>query len=398
MKIIKSIIPVLLLLAVYSCAEEVLKPINDDDRMPGLISNIEVENLSGAVKLSYDLPVGTSLLYVEAEVNMGNGRVVKKNSSFYQNTLMIEGFGQAKEYEVSLYSVGRNLKKSEPITIKVNPLEPPVNKIFQSLEILEDFGGMSISFVNETEAEVSIAVDMLNPEGEWNTIETFYTKQQSGTLAVRGLEAVASTFRIYVNDRWGNKSDVLETQLTPIFEQEMDYSKFIAMSLANDPEPFGANRIPFLWNNNLSGTASGSGGWYRTANGTPMPTQITIDMGVTAKLSRFKFWQRGSVAEHNLLYSGGSPKEMEIWGSNAPNPDGTYDSWVKLMDIELVKPSGLPMGNNSPEDIEVAERGHEYTFPIEAPAVKYLRIRVKKTFGVTDYFWMSEMDIFGQPL
>src|SRR5690606_40807054 len=116
----------------------------------------------------------------------------------------------------------------------------------------------------------------------------------------------------YVNDRWGNKSDVLETQLTPIFEQEMDYSKFIAMSLANDPEPFGANRIPFLWNNNLSGTASGSGGWYRTANGTPMPTQITINMGVTAKLSRFKFWQRGSVAEHNLLYSRSEEHTSEL--------------------------------------------------------------------------------------
>ena len=390
--IIKSILTIWLLGLMSACSEEVLKPLNDGDgSTPPKVSNIKVENLSGAVRVSYDMPKGVSLLYVEAEVDMGNGRVAKSSSSYYNHYLEIEGFGEAKEYEVQLYSVGRNLTRSESTRIKVNPLEPPVTSIFNSLEVVEDFGGMSISFENPTQAEVSVVVEMENADGEWNTVETFYTKLPTGVLTVRGLESVPSVFRIYVNDRWENRSPVLQTELTPIFEEELDYTKFVAMKLLNDPNDFGTRTKPALWNGNLGN------GWYRTDNGTPLPTQVTIDMGQTAKLSRFKFWQRGSQdAENDLLYAGGSPRQMEIWGSNYPSPDGSYDSWERLIEITMVKPSGLPLGNNSPEDVEVAGRGHEFTFPLDAPAFRYLRIRVLSTFGVTEYFWMSEIELYGE--
>lgn len=391
--IIKIILPIWLL---FGCAEETLKPILDDDSIPVLVKDIKVENFSGAVKISYDVPKGVSLLYVEAEVDMGDGRIAKASSSYYNDFIELEGFGEAKEYDVALYSVGRNLKRSEPTVIKVNPLEPPIRQIFQSLEVNEDFGGLSIRFRNELEAEVSMVVDVQNADGEWETIETFYTKLKEGIFNVRGQDAVQTDFRIYINDRWGNRTQNLLTQLTPLFEEELDYTKFVAMRLPNDPTDFGANRIHFLWNNDRSGSTSGSGGWYRTSNGTAMPTQVTINMGQTVRLSRFKFWQRGTISEQDLLYAGGSPRVMEIWGSNAPNPDGTYDSWEKLIDVELTKPSGLPVGNNAPTDIEVADRGHEYLFPSDIPPVQYLRIRVLHTFGVTEYFWMSEIDLFGQ--
>src|SRR5690606_40854142 len=69
----------------------------------------------------------------------------------------------------------------------------------------------------------------------------------------------------------------------PILERELDYSRFAAHRLENDPLDFGANRIPFLWNGDLESAASGSGGWYRTATNSGAPNQVTIDMGVTAK-------------------------------------------------------------------------------------------------------------------
>lgn len=398
MKRIKSITLFFLLLSLtYSCHEEAAKPLNNDDTVPPVVSQLEVKNLSGEVEISYQVPTGTSLLYVEAEVDMGSGRIVKTKSSYYNSSISIEGFGEAKAYEVKLYSVGRNLKRSEPISVTVNPLNPPIKNIFNTLEIVEDFGGLSISFENESEAEVSVVVERLDENGDWTAIETFYTKQKDGVLAVRGLEATLQNFRIYVNDRWGNKSDVLATELTPLFEVELDRTQFSELHLLNDPSPFGANHVSFLWNDNLSGSRSGSGGWYRTANGTPMPTQITIDMGVTAKLSRFKFWQRGTISETRLLYTAGSPRYFEIWGSNNPTQDGSYDSWTKLMDGELIKPSGQPVPNNSPEDLEVAAGGHEYIIPLDAPPVRYIRIKVLRTFGVTEYFWMSEIKFFGKP-
>src|SRR3546814_14183933 len=54
--------------------------------------------------------------------------------------------------------------------------------------------------------------------------------------------------------------------------------------------------------------------WTRTMNGTGIPHHLTFDMGVQAKLSRFVVHQRGTVAETNLLYSGGTPTLFEVWG------------------------------------------------------------------------------------
>src|SRR3546814_7165677 len=90
-------------------------------------------------------------------------------------------------------------------------------------------------------------------------------------------------------------------------------------------------------------------------NGTGIPHHLTFDMGVQAKLSRFVVNQRETVAETNLLYSGGTPTLFEVWGSHDPASDGSYDVWVKLMDCEIVKPSDRPVPETTGEDIEVAQ-------------------------------------------
>src|SRR3546814_16205185 len=94
-------------------------------------------------------------------------------------------------------------------------------------------------------------------------------------------------------------------------------------------------------------------------------------MGGQAKVIRCGLQQLGTVAETNVLYSGGTPTLFEVWGSNDPASDGSYDGWVKLMDCEIVKPSGRPVPENTGEDIEVAQAGHDYSFPLDAERVRY---------------------------
>lgn len=182
-----------------------------------------------------------------------------------------------------------------------------------------------------------------------------------------------------------------------LIERELDYSRFGARKLDNDPGDFSSSRVPFLWNGNMEGTTAGSGGWYRTATDSGVPNQVTIDMGVVAKLTRFKFWQRGTIAEHGLLYANASPKKIELWGTDDPDSDGSYDNWAKLADYEVVRPSGLPPGQVvTTEDIAAALEGHEFAIPLDAPVVRYLRIRVMETFGNEPHFFLSNIGVFGQ--
>src|SRR3546814_7876957 len=88
-------------------------------------------------------------------------------------------------------------------------------------------------------------------------------------------------------------------------------------------------------------------------------------------------------------------KRWEIWGSTTPDPEGSYDGWVKLLECEAVKPSGLPVGENSEEDIAHAQEGEYFTFPSDAPQVRYLRIKVLETWAGTAHSFTSQVNLSG---
>ena len=112
------------------------------------------------------------------------------------------------------------------------------------------------------------------------------------------------------------------------------------------------------------------------------------------KLSRFRYWQRQTwgygFADRNV-------KKMEIWGSTAPNPDGSWDdSWVYLTTATSVKPSGLPLGELSSEDTQLLNDGEEFSFPLEVPAIRYLRLKVMETWsGARGSWYLMELSFWG---
>ena len=107
--------------------------------------------------------------------------------------------------------------------------------------------------------------------------------------------------------------------------------------------------------------------------------------------------QRPGNSSYNLLYTNANIKEWEVWGSNDPNPDGSWDSWTKLMVCNSVKPSGLPRGQLSQQDINAALAGEVFTFPRNTPAVRYIRIKVLDTWdpAQNDHSLIGELTFYG---
>ena len=122
-----------------------------------------------------------------------------------------------------------------------------------------------------------------------------------------------------------------------------------------------------------------------------MPQWFTFDMGVTAKLSRLTWFMRPG-----YLYSLHNPKEVEIWGSNNPNPDGSFDdSWILLVSHTQVKPSGLPEGQLSQDDIDAANAGETVVFPLNTPKVRYIRFKTNKNWSNGTYVNFYELMMWG---
>lgn len=379
------------LLAFFSCNEEEgHKPLVNKGIIPDPVTDIQVENLPGAAKLTYRLPPDNpDLMYVKAEFTTQG---IKRSAiaTYYNNTLLVEGFGDTLTYELKVYTVNRDETHSKPVTVNIKPLSPPVMTTFESLTLKEDFGGGRVNFVNETMAELAITVIYKDNDSFWVKDETLYTKQKSASFAVRGFEPKPIVFGVYVEDRWGNYSDTLIRELTPLYETVIP-KPFTKVVLPTDNTTQYDSRYPMenMWDDNISGNS-----YYYTAPNSGVPTWFTFDLRVTAKLSRFLYHQRNNPEVTRWSY--GNPRYFEIWGTaEYPPGDGSWDGWTKLMDVESVKPSGLPVGQNSDEDLALMMKGEEFNFPLDAPPVRYIRIKVNETWNKATFIHIAELSFWG---
>ena len=177
---------------------------------------------------------------------------------------------------------------------------------------------------------------------------------------------------------------------TPLYEEQLDRSKWQYIALPGDiPITAWGGGFHRLIDNSL-----GEGNFAHTVGGEGMPIPWTFDLSQEVKLSRFISWQRNG----RYLYDHGNPKVFELWGSNEPALDGSWDSWVKLGRFESKKPSGQPYGTVTNEDKIYAESGEEFVIPIDAPEVRYIRHVTIETWSGGDFFHLGEINMYGQPI
>lgn len=383
------------LLALFSCHKEVNEPLPNDGKVPGLIFNVQVKSLPGGAEITYSLPDDQSIRYVEAEWKTSDNKIRNVKSSMYGISLVLDGFSDVNEHEITLYSVSKGEKKSEPLSVKIKPLPPPISNVFKSLKVTSTFGGCYVSFENPDEANVVIGVittDSISPN--FITAFNFYTKLKKGNFGVRGYKPVKRKFGFFVRDRWDNHSDTLFLDITPVYEEKLDKSKFEEYLLIGDCNIHDRDRVSKLWNNIIGGDDFFHSWISGPMGSTEMPNvSITFSMGVSAVLSRFKLWQR---SDENA-FDGGNPKKFEVWGTNdVPDADGSYSNWLKLADFVMKKPSGLPVGSLSNDDVAAIQAGQDFDFPPGTPKVKYLRFRFQETWGDFRWVYMSELTFWGQ--
>ncbi|MEN7547623.1 DUF5000 domain-containing lipoprotein [Rapidithrix thailandica] len=388
MNLFKRLFYISLILLVHSCQELTTGPINSDSTPPAPVTGVEVKSIPGGAKLSYVPPDDKDLLYVKAVFTTKEGGQQKEvKASLYENQMTIEGFGDTLLHQVMLYAVDRGENVSEPISVNVKPLKPPFQNIFETLEITEDFGGARFSWENTFESPVAIILLAPDSLQKMSIYEMVYTSELRGTRSIRGFDPEKQKFAVLIRDRWDNYSDTLTKEIIPMYEEEMDKSKFQPVYLANDNEwDAWEGEFEYIYDDDLET-------FNHTAGGTGWPQQLTIDLGVTVKLSRYKLWQR----QGGYSYKHGNFKKWEIYGrADVPEDDGSWDNWKKLMVCDSYKPSGLPIGQETNEDLAHMKAGDEFTFDLEGEPVRYIRIRVLETWSGATFSHMAEISFYGQ--
>lgn len=399
MKLIQTILPSLLLTAfiVASCNKELEThtPISNDPSVPAQVTDVTVVNGSGKATISYKLPNDPHILYVKAVYTITTGKQYEAKSSYYNNSVIVEGFADSLEHDVKLYSVSRSEIQSQPVTVKIKPLTAPIWDVYRSIKIEDAFGGYNLTAVNVSKANISIIVTKPNAfkEYEIDNNKTVYTNIDSILSKIRGLDTGSYRFGFLVVDRWGNKTDTMYKIVKPIFETQLDPAKFSALVLPGDaPQVTNGAALQFAWDGKL--------GWPYTSftnqvPGGSGPHMITFNTGALTKLSRI--WIR-PFPEGTRFYYLTTMKRFEIYGSDNPNLNGALDNtWKLLGSYTVKKPSGLPYGTDDANDQAIGGAGFSWEIDLAAPKVKYIRIRCLENFAGGTAQSINELKVYGDP-
>ncbi|MDO5570654.1 MAG: DUF5000 domain-containing lipoprotein [Bacteroidales bacterium] len=382
------IITSLLALLSYSCTEESIEPITKNGSKPMQVTDVSVVNQNGGAIISYVIPDDPNLLYVKAVFASQPGEYRETRASYYQNSLTLDGFVSTDDCEVLLYSVSRNEIESDPIKVTITPLEAPVTSVLKSIKMEETFGGVRVYFENPTEASLRLSLLAENSDGVVSPYDTYYTSRESGFFTSRGMEAAPIKVGVCIRDRWNNNSDTVYTTVTPKYEKQLDKTKFKKVELAGGTYAAHVGSFENLWDNNTANI-------FHTKPGSGLPQWFTFDTGVKTQLSRFKLHHR-KTGDATGEYNGGDPKVYEIWGSNNPDTDGGWENWELLGSFTSTKPSELPVGTITSEDTQFAcIDGEDFDFPENTPAVRYLRFRIIKVWGLLDHMYIAELTFWG---
>lgn len=382
------------------CADDQKSPVSKSNAVPGPVYNVSVDNEHGKATITYALPKDEDLLYVKAAYTLASGEEREVKSSFYNNSLVVDGFGDTLTHTVQLYTVSRSEKVSPPVEVTVKPLTPPIYEVFKTLAVRSTFGGIYIEADNDFEENIAIVVlsqDTLE-NGTWSTYDAVYSGASMIKTSLRGMDTLDVTFGFYIRDRWLNRTDTMFASFKPLYETKLDKNIWKELILPNDMAMSTYSRkLSMIWD-------EGYADWGSTAcsASTSEPFWFTWDMGQEAQLSRIKLWPYNECNTSNgcQYFYGWCMKEYEIWGSTNPDADGGWDNWFKLCYCDVVKPSGLPHGEENSDDVAAAQAGVEWEFPADAGAVRYVRIKVFENFeglasekGVT----LTEVSIWGKP-
>jgi hypothetical protein len=376
-----------------ACQEMEHAPLENITSVPPTPVVTEVTNFAGGARINFSIPDDPSILYVSAifEPRKGERREVK--SSIYKNYVEIEGFGDTEEYTIQLYAINKGEIRSEPTECRVNPLTPPITETFETLEVKEDFGGVNTRFLNDKQKNLVFYTLYKDEEGTWVNYDRLFTAAKSRDYSVRGLLPEPTEFGFYFRDEWGNLSDTLVKNITPLYEEMLDKKLFKAYPLPSDTYEWQANWGPVsnLWDGDY---ANHDNLFYQATTGAKVPNWITIDLGQQAKLSRLVVFQ-SAASRPSYAYNYGTPRNYEIWGSNSPTDD--WDSWTLLMECESIKPSGSPVGQRTKEDEAYALEGENYNFPLDAVPYRYIRFKMLRSWTGAANLMLAQLDFYGQP-
>ncbi len=352
------------------------------------IENIMVENGNGNVRIKFQLSDSTLIDYVKAEYMASSGISSSVRASSYMNELVIEGIDSTCN-NIKLYSVDKAGGISKPFLVKVNPKPANYKLVFDGLKVTPVFGGFQVRSINKHYGKITV-ISLIDTLGTSQFVKrhSYQTEDSIVEFQVRNLKHEKIKAAFFVQDQFDNKSDTLIMDIFPLIEEQIDRSLFSTLNFLEDAKCLYDTNISMIWDGNKNPYKWPS---FYTMENTNTQQFISFSIGKEFKLSRIVIYPR----RENGFYDKGNLKDFEVWGTNKPIQDKTWDNWEKLATFHVIKPSGLLNDQFTKRDDEAGEKGWSFNLPPNERKYKYLRIKNLSNWRGSYFMQLAQVEVWG---
>lgn len=409
----------LLFLCFIACKEqERFETAGNDKIPPGKITMRTYKPLFGGARFFYELPKDEDLLNIEAVYTNAKKQSFTFSASYFVDSLDVFGFADTDEYTIQIFAVDRAGNRSEPVDVKVKPLEPAYSRVANSMQVKPGFSSFFLDWENELEQNINVYVDFEFPQdGQTRTLTSVFSsnllkdRRFINDLYLAANEKVK--VKVRVEDIYGNITETIDKGEITLFEDMQIPKDNWLLPKAND----SIGGIPMVFGDGLEGRAAyvidgiidrgdnlnfmhtnARGRTGKTADGN-MPWNFIIDLGDFYEISRIITVQRHSGGLSNI--SRGQFYQSENVGIyNFYIWDEDIQSWEYINQHKIV----VPLGLSELEYVKMGEAGDmAYMYPDNPKYTKktrWFRYEAVKGFSgnytLDDANCLSEITLFGK--
>jgi hypothetical protein len=210
----------------------------EDNVPPSPPTNLSAKALNGGIRIYYTIPRDEDLMSIEAKCG-GNIFAV----SFYTDSIDVKGLFELKEYTVEVYAVDKSGNKSQPVEVKLVPLESAISMITSTVKVVSGFGGFVVSWKNELQEMVNIFVEYeFTQSGVHRELLTvFSSKDTDGYAIVSDLDLASNEqvkVKVSVGDNFDNRTDVVDKgSFALLYDVEINHFDVNGKNLWSYPIP-----------------------------------------------------------------------------------------------------------------------------------------------------------------
>jgi hypothetical protein len=187
-----------------------------DTESPQPPAFIKYKPTYGGVRIFFKSPEDKDMLSIDATYTTKRGEERWFSVSYYTDCIDVYGFATQEPHTVQLYAVDRAGNKSEKVSIVVEPLQPAVEQVAQTVYCVGGFSSFYINWENGLMRSIKIFLEYeyLRANGQKQENAIVYTSREAGERQfVRDpgfTDKEPVSVKVRVEDEYGNSSNVLD--------------------------------------------------------------------------------------------------------------------------------------------------------------------------------------------